>query len=76
METKNMEIAQKSIDEYLDAVNQVFGAEYRDKMVVECRGAHVLVKHPDVEEGELMPLGYMPILTRNVLSAATRQKTA
>jgi len=76
METKNMEIAQQSIAAYLDAVTQAFGAEYRANMVVEARGLHVLVKHPDVEEGELMPLGYMPILTRNILSAAKRQKAA
>jgi len=64
------------IDEYLDAINEVFGSEYRSKMVVEPRGSSILVKHPDVVEGELVSLGYMRILTRNLLSGSHRRQTA
>jgi len=68
MDDKTLHSEQQAIDEYLDAVGRTFGEEYRRKMVVEPRGFHILIKHPDAAEGELVPIGYMPILTRHTLS--------
>jgi len=67
---------QEAIDEYLDAVSESFGEAYRDAMVVEPRGADILIKHPDAAEGELLPLGYMPILTRHTRDGWFRKHAA
>ena len=68
MNDKILRNAQQAIDDYLDAVGRTFGEAYRDKMVVEPKGYHILIKHPAAAEGELVPIGYMPLLTRNTLN--------
>ncbi len=67
---------QEAIDEYLEAVGKSFGEDYRNAMVVEPKGASILIKHPDAAEGELIPLGYMPILTRNTHNGWFRKHAA
>jgi len=68
MDNETLHNEKQAIDEYLDAVGQAFGEEYRRQMVVEPKGFHILIKHPDAPEGELVPIGYMPILTRHTRS--------
>jgi len=67
---------QHAIHEYLEAVAESFGEDYRQAMVVEPRGSEILFRHPDAAFGEMVPVGYMPILTRNTRNGWFRKHAA
>ena len=58
----------ESIQNYLAAIGQVHGAEYRDRMVVAfCGGHYYKVKHPHEDEGKIVPVGHLDLMTKNLL---------
>lgn len=59
---------QQSIDNYLDAIGLVHGAEYREQMSVSLYGGqYYRIKHPHESDGTLVPLAHLDNLTRNLL---------
>jgi len=66
-----MEVTKNKIKEFLDAIGQVHGDEYKAKMVVADRGSgHIMVKYPDKEEGSPILLGTLELMTKNLLNRA------
>ena len=55
---------QEAIDDYLEAIGDTFGEAYRDAMTVEARGQHIMIRHPNARDGEIVPLFDMPTLSR------------
>ncbi|MDQ7000114.1 MAG: hypothetical protein Q9M12_04425 [Mariprofundus sp.] len=63
-----MQVVQKKIDEFLDAIAQVHGEAYKKAMVVEHKGgSHILVKYPE-QEGMLVGLDTLELMTKNLHS--------
>lgn len=61
--------AQQAVTDYLEAIRRTHGDEYRSHMTVAADDAgHVLVKHPDAIEGEVVPLGHLELMTEHLLS--------
>lgn len=64
----------KSIHDYLAAIGQVYGADYRDRMVVAfCGGHYYRVKHPGGVEGQLVPVGHLDLMTAHLLRQSGRR---
>ncbi len=65
-----MQVVQQKIDEFLDAIAQVHGDEYKNQMVVEHRGGtQILVKHPK-KEPALVALDTLELMTKNLREKA------
>lgn len=58
----------ESIEHFLDAIGQVHGADYKDRMSVAfCGGHYFKVKYPHQNEAMLVPAGYLDLMTRDLL---------
>ncbi len=63
-----MLVVQQKIDEFLDAIAQVHGEEYKNNMLVEHKGgSQILVKYPE-QEGMLVGLDTLELMTKNLHS--------
>jgi len=63
-----MLVVQKKIDEFLDAIAQVHGEDYKNNMLVEHKsGSQILVKYPE-QEGILVGLDTLELMTKNLHS--------
>ena len=59
----------QAIDQYLEAVEQVYGPDYRQRTQVSFGGGHyVTIKHPDTREGEVIPVGHLALMTENLMA--------
>ncbi len=68
---------ERVIREYLDAVEAAHGREYRDRCEVRYTGgSHILVRHPDDEEGELLPIGHVEEMTAHLRRNGAMPKAA
>lgn len=57
----------QAIDQYLDAVEKVYGADYRKQTEVSFGGGHyVTIKRPDDPEGEIIPVGHLALMTEKL----------
>ncbi|EAU53459.1 hypothetical protein [Mariprofundus ferrooxydans] len=66
-----MAFIEEQIEQFLDAIDQVYGEEYRNSMIVESRGnRQILVKHPEHQEGNLVTLGTLELMTKSLLDQA------
>jgi len=65
-----MEFVQQKINDFLDAIAQVHGSEYRAEMTVEHRGGtQVLVKYPG-KDAALVALDTLELMTKNLREKA------
>lgn len=67
-----MSTIQESIDQYLDAVEQVYGAEYRQQTEVFASSHYVTIKHPGAPEGDAIPVGHLDLMTEHLLHGDER----
>ena len=64
-----MQVVQKKIDEFIDAITQVHGEEYKNNMLVEHKGgSQILVKYPDKQKSILVGLDTLELMTKNLHS--------
>jgi len=69
-----MPLIEEQITQFLDAIGEVYGEEYKNSMVVESRGnRQILVKHPEHQEGNLVTLGTLELMTKSLHSQAMEQ---
>jgi len=62
-----MQFVNQKINEFLDAVGQIHGEDYRTKMVVAHRGGtSIFVKYPDHNEGSLVDLDNLEMKTKHL----------
>lgn len=58
----------ESVENYLDAIGMVHGAEYKSKTEVKFCGSHYYsVKHPGMMEGMVVPAGHLDLMTKHLL---------
>ena len=65
-----MSVIEGKINEFLDAIAQVHGEEYRNNTEVKHRGGtQIMLKHPG-KEGALIGLDTLELMTKNLLKKA------
>lgn len=66
-----MAFIEEQIEQFLEAIGQAYGEEYKNSMIVESRGnRQILVKHPEHQEGNLVTLGTLELMTKSLLDQA------
>jgi len=58
----------KVIEHFLDAIGQVHGRGYKDNMsVIFCGGHYFKVKYPHQDQGTIVPVGHLDLMTKDLL---------
>jgi len=66
----------KAIEDFLDAIGQVHGEDYKKKMsVVFCGGHYFKVKYPYQDQGTIVPVGHLALMTKDLLENPEQHQT-
>lgn len=72
-----MSKVQHAIDMYLDAIERAYGPRYRQDVQISFAGGHyVRIRHPDIHEGQVVPVGHLDLMTRQLLAEEATRKAA
>jgi len=57
-----------AIEQFLDAIGQVHGEDYKENMFVAfCGGHYFKVKYPHQDQGTIVPVGHLALMTKDLL---------